>query len=81
VLEVIKTFRQVVNQGPCLVRREPKQSAPTSAAAVVKRRRKDIERRMLEELSLYYSPGAEAFWACPGLLLEVVDDLEIHFAP
>jgi len=70
-LEIIPTFRPIVNPEPCLLTKEGERIEPGSKGATEERKRRDEERRLLKEFSQYYplEQGKE-LWERPKLLLQ-----------
>jgi hypothetical protein len=68
-VEMIPTVRQVVNQEPCLLRREVKYTEPESSNALEERERRNVERDHYQELSRYYPLARDQrAWTRPLLL-------------
>ena len=68
-IKVIRTFREVANDKPCLVGYGEwiKSHEPVSKKAQQERKRRDQKRELYEELSRYYPQGTRE-WNRPQLL-------------
>lgn len=80
-VEIIPTIRSPVYLEPCLLigpTAQGKRTAEGSKDADDEYERRNVERKLFQELSRYYPLGGQPVWSCPKLLLNGKHDTTLN---